>query len=218
MSAAELPDRAAAGAHAVHRHGQHHRRARTVPGVRAGRDAACADGRGAHALAGRRRARARAARHLQRAACRDALRGGRPGGRGGARTRRATGGAQGLGPRAVARQHALRVRHVEQMRDLAHVVILVVVEPAVGVGDAPQVLDQADAVLERELALDDADRGVEAVELLRLGAALLEQRRGLARPEAEQLGERALRGRGLFGAFLVVGPARFVQQHRDREL
>jgi hypothetical protein len=44
---------------------------------------------------------------------------------------------------------------VEQVRDLAHVVVFVQVEPAVGEGDAPQVLDEADAVGERKFAFDD---------------------------------------------------------------
>ena len=65
--------------------------------------------------------------------------------------------AQGFFAGAVARKHAVGVRDVEQVRDLAHVVILVDIEPAVGEGNAPQVLDEVDALGHGVLALDRRD-------------------------------------------------------------
>ena len=58
------------------------------------------------------------------------------------------------GFRPPARQHALGIRNVEQMSDLAHVVILVGVELPIRIGNAPQVLDERNAPREIEVALD----------------------------------------------------------------
>ncbi len=105
---------------------------------------------------------------------------------------------------------------MEQVRDFAHKMVFVGIQPVVGIGDTPRVFDQGNALRHRKIALDGRYLRVIRSEVSALVARFRKQRCACGIVHAEEIGERT-RGCGVFGRMRIeIDAGGFMQQGRNR--